>query len=52
MQVLRVRVMVPICPAIEELLAGLLGTITAVDVLGIVKFFQDAIVPALLLEGK
>ena len=52
MQVLRVRVMVSIRPPIKELLTGLLGTIAAVDVFSIVKLFQDAVVPALLLEGK
>ena len=50
MQVLRVRVVVPICPAIKELLTGFFGTIATVDVPGIIKLFQDAVVPALLLE--
>lgn len=49
-QVLRVCVMVPISPAIKELLTGLLGAITSVDVPGIVKPFQNAVVPALLLK--
>ena len=42
--------MVPICPPIKELLTGLLGAIAAVNILGIVELFQDAVVPALLLE--
>lgn len=42
--------MVPICPAIKELLTGFPGSIAAVDVPSIIKFFQNAVVPALLLE--
>ena len=52
MQVLRVRVVVPIGPAIKELLTRLFGTITAVDVLGIVESLQNTVVPALLLEDN
>ena len=51
MQVCRVRVVVPIRPPIKELLTGLLGSIAAVDVLSIVKLFQDAVVSALLLKN-
>ena len=51
MQVLRIRVVVSIRPAIKELLTGLLGTIAAVDIFSIVKLFQNAVVPAFLLEN-
>ena len=50
-QVLRVRVVVSICPPIKELLTRLFGTIAAVDVLGVIELFQDAVVPALLLKN-
>lgn len=43
--------MVSIRPAIKELLTGFFSAITAVDVLGIVKSLQDAVVPAFLLKN-
>lgn len=50
MQVLWIFLVVPIDPAIEQVLSALLFAIPSVYILSIVKLFQTPVVPALLLH--
>ena len=49
-QIFGIFLMIPIDPAVKQLLAGLLFTIPAVDVLSIIKLLQTPVVAALLLQ--
>lgn len=50
MQVLRIRLMVTVCPAVEQLLTGFLFPVTAVDIYRVVKLLKTPVVSPFLLE--